>query len=65
MFYFNILNQDFEAHINGDIPIHDLDFYSLTTTCCQIDLIKLFTCGFTGHGHLREQDIQVIHHLHA
>ncbi|MDD4001062.1 MAG: anaerobic ribonucleoside triphosphate reductase, partial [Bacilli bacterium] len=49
-----------KAHINGDIHIHDLDFYSLTTTCCQIDLIKLFTSGFsTGHGHLREpQDIR-------
>ena len=30
-----------EAHRNGDIHIHDLDFYTLTTTCCQIDLIKL------------------------
>ncbi len=43
------------AHINGDIHIHDLDFYTLTTTCCQIDLIKLFNGGFsTGHGFLRE-----------
>jgi len=32
-----------------------LDFYTLTTTCCQIDLIKLFHDGFsTGHGVLRE-----------
>ncbi|WMI80810.1 anaerobic ribonucleoside triphosphate reductase [Anaerotignum sp. MB30-C6] len=44
-----------EAHRNGDIHIHDLDFYTLTTTCCQIDLIKLFKGGFsTGHGVLRE-----------
>lgn len=44
-----------EAHSNGDIHIHDLDFYSLTETCCQIDLEKLFTNGFnTGHGFLRE-----------
>jgi anaerobic ribonucleoside-triphosphate reductase len=44
-----------EAHQNGDIHIHDLDFYTLTTTCCQIDLIKLFSGGFhTGHGVLRE-----------
>lgn len=44
-----------EAHRNGDIHIHDMDFYSLTTTCCQIDLIKLFNGGFsTGHGVLRE-----------
>lgn len=43
------------AHINGDIHIHDKDFYMLTETCCQIDLIKLFEGGFsTGHGHLRE-----------
>lgn len=43
------------AHSDGDIHIHDLDFYSLTMTCCQIDLVKLFQGGFnTGHGHLRE-----------
>lgn len=43
------------AHINGDIHIHDLDFLTLTTTCCQIDLLKLFSGGFsTGHGYLRE-----------
>ncbi|OIP48486.1 MAG: anaerobic ribonucleoside-triphosphate reductase [Fibrobacteres bacterium CG2_30_45_31] len=43
-----------QAHQDGDIHIHDLDFYSLTTTCCQIDLLKLFNGGFnTGHGHLR------------
>ena len=24
-----------KAHINGDIHIHDLDFLTLTTTCCQ------------------------------
>lgn len=43
------------AHINGDIHIHDKDFYMLTETCCQIDLTKLFHNGFsTGHGYLRE-----------
>jgi len=43
------------AHSDGDIHIHDLDFLTLTTTCCQIDIIKLFKGGFsTGHGHLRE-----------
>ena len=43
------------AHMNGDIHIHDEDFYMLTETCCQIDLIKLFHNGFcTGHGALRE-----------
>jgi len=35
------------AHKEGDIHIHDLDFYGLTTTCCQIDLIKLFKDGFS------------------
>ena len=44
-----------EAHKNGEIHIHDLDFLTLTTTCCQIDLIKLFKDGFcTGEGFLRE-----------
>lgn len=44
-----------EAHDNGDIHIHDLDFWPMgTTTCCQIDLKKLFKNGFsTGHGFLR------------
>lgn len=43
------------AHIEGDIHIHDLDFLTLTTTCCQIDIIKLFNGGFsTGHGFIRE-----------
>ena len=35
------------AHINGDIHIHDMDFYMLTETCCQIDLVKLFHGGFS------------------
>ena len=45
-----------EAHDNGDIHIHDMDFLPMgTTTCCQIDLNKLFKNGFsTGHGYLRE-----------
>lgn len=44
-----------DAHKRGDIHIHDLDFYSLTMTCCQIDLLSLLKGGFnTGHGHLRE-----------
>ena len=43
-----------KAHSEGDIHIHDMDFYTLTTTCTQIDLTKLFNKGFsTGHGHLR------------
>lgn len=49
-----------KAHNEGDIHIHDLDFLTLTTTCCQIDIEKLFKGGFsTGHGYLREpNDIQ-------
>ena len=44
-----------KAHNDGDIHIHDFDFYTLTTTCCQIDIQKLFQNGFnTGHGFLRE-----------
>ncbi len=45
------------AHINGDIHIHDMDFYTLTTTCCQIDLKKLFRGGFeNAHGQVREPE---------
>lgn len=56
---YNLLNlvdsKASQAHIDGDIHIHDLDFLGLTTTCCQIDLDKLFKNGFnTGHGHLRQ-----------
>jgi len=49
-----------EAHDNGTIHIHDMDFLPMgTTTCMQIELDKLFKNGFsTGHGHLRApQDI--------
>ena len=51
-----VLNPDHaRAHREGDIHIHDLDFLTLTTTCCQIDIQKLFKGGFsTGHGTLRE-----------
>ena len=38
-----VLNPDHaRAHREGDIHIHDLDFLTLTTTCCQIDIKKLF-----------------------
>ena len=45
-----------DLHDAGDIHIHDMDFEAMgTTTCCQIDLNKLFKNGFsTGHGFLRE-----------
>ena len=43
------------AHRDGHIHIHDLDFYDLTVTCCQIDVKKVLDGGFnTGHGYLRE-----------
>ncbi|MDR2486415.1 MAG: anaerobic ribonucleoside triphosphate reductase, partial [Clostridiales Family XIII bacterium] len=52
---FILSQQQSDAHQSGDIHIHDFDFYALTTTCCQIDVLKLFDGGFsTGHGHLRE-----------
>ena len=43
-----------KAHENGDLHIHDMDFYTLTDTCCQIDVGKLLQKGFyTGHGFIR------------
>ena len=45
-----------KAHDNGDIHVHDLDFYATgTLTCCQTDPLQLFADGGfnTGHGHLR------------
>ena len=42
-----------KAHREGDICIHGLDFYTLATACCQIDLKKLFRNGFAaGRSHL-------------
>ena len=49
------------AHANGDIHIHDLDYYSSkTTTCVQYDLKDLFDRGFqTKNGSVRTpQSIQ-------
>ena len=55
-----------DAHISGDIHIHDKDFYMLTETCCQIDLLKLFKGGFsTGHGYQREPNAVSYTHLRA
>lgn len=43
-----------QAHREGRIHIHDLDFFALTTTCTQINLGRLFENGFhTGHGYIR------------
>ena len=55
-------------HDNGTIHIHDMDFLAMgTTTCCQIDLSKLFKNGFdTGHGFVRPpQDISTYGSLAA
>ncbi|HOV79766.1 MAG TPA: anaerobic ribonucleoside-triphosphate reductase [Bacillota bacterium] len=42
------------AHIQGEIHIHDLDFYGKTLTCLQIPLFKMLSEGFnTGHGYIR------------
>ncbi len=43
-----------QAHISGDIHIHDLDFYGKTLTCVQIPLGRLLRDGFNnGHGYIR------------
>lgn len=50
-----------EAHLFGDIHIHDLDYYpTKTTTCIQYDLDDLFERGFrTKNGSIRTpQSIQ-------
>ena len=48
-------NKFSEAHDDGLIHIHDMDFMPMkTTTCCQINIEELFKNGFsTGHGYLR------------
>jgi len=55
-------------HDEGMIHIHDMDFFAMgTTTCCQIDLSRLFKNGFdTGHGFVRPpQDISTYGSLAA
>lgn len=51
----NLLPNDFaQAHIDGDFHIHDLDYYSKTPNCLQIDLSLLLKEGFnTGYGYVR------------
>ncbi len=57
-----LLNVEYsQAHNNGDIHIHDLDYYpTKTTTCIQYDLNELFEKGFhTKNGSIRPpQSIQ-------
>ncbi len=57
-----------KMHDEGVIHIHDMDFFAMgTTTCCQIDLSRLFKNGFdTGHGYVRPpQDISTYGSLAA
>ncbi len=57
-----------KMHDEGEIHIHDMDFLAMgTTTCCQIDLSRLFKNGFdTGHGYVRPpQDISTYSSLAA
>lgn len=43
-----------QAHSEGDLHIHDLDFYGKTLTCVQIPLRRLLENGFNnGHGYIR------------
>ncbi|MGS0763770.1 anaerobic ribonucleoside-triphosphate reductase [Syntrophomonas curvata] len=43
-----------QAHINGDIHIHDLDYYEKTINCLQIPLARLLNQGFNaGKGYIR------------
>ncbi|MGI6555539.1 MAG: anaerobic ribonucleoside-triphosphate reductase [Bacillota bacterium] len=55
-YYLNrLIPEEFsQAHRNGDIHIHDLDFYGKTLTCIQIPLGELLENGFNnGHGYIR------------
>ncbi|MCL1830068.1 MAG: anaerobic ribonucleoside-triphosphate reductase [Oscillospiraceae bacterium] len=46
--------EESEAHIDGDMYIHDLSWYGKTFTCLQIPLDKLLREGFNnGHGYIR------------
>ncbi len=51
----NLIPEEFaQAHLDGDIHIHDLDYYSKTPNCLQIDLARFLKEGFnTGYGYIR------------
>lgn len=51
----NLLPEEFAAaHMEGYFHIHDLDYYSKTLNCLQIDLARLLREGFnTGYGYIR------------
>ncbi|QNO14991.1 anaerobic ribonucleoside-triphosphate reductase [Alkalicella caledoniensis] len=51
----SLKKEHLDAHNEGDIHIHDMNFLPFgTKTCLQIPINKLFTKGFnTGHGFIR------------
>jgi ribonucleoside-triphosphate reductase (formate) len=51
----NLIPEEYSrAHEEGAMHIHDLDYYSKTLNCLQIDLSKLLQQGFnTGYGYIR------------
>ncbi len=51
----NLLPDEYaRAHEEGAIHIHDLEYYSKTLNCLQIDLFRLLREGFnTGYGYIR------------
>lgn len=51
----NLLPEEYaRAHEQGAMHIHDLDYYSKTLNCLQIDLSTLLQKGFnTGYGYIR------------
>lgn len=51
----NLIPEEFaHAHLDGALHIHDLDYYSKTLNCLQIDLSRLLKEGFnTGYGYIR------------
>jgi ribonucleoside-triphosphate reductase (formate) len=51
----NLLPEEYaRAHDEGSLHIHDLDYYSKTLNCLQIDLSRLLQEGFnTGYGYIR------------
>ncbi len=51
----NMLPEEYaRAHDEGSMHIHDLDYYSKTLNCLQIDLSRMLKEGFnTGYGYIR------------
>ncbi|MGM0651737.1 MAG: anaerobic ribonucleoside-triphosphate reductase [Bacillota bacterium] len=51
----NMLPDEYaRAHDEGSMHIHDLDYYSKTLNCLQIDLSRMLKEGFnTGYGYIR------------